>query len=338
MGEIASTLKRRGKHSNNNLKEDKLLSALKYTLITFGTRKSVYDVSLTCKALQEFCFSSERDGSNSLRPWRTALRLEFPRQFAAAARGQRVGPRWSSIYKKLHLDWCRKELAYLRSREKIIHAIQQYTAMCSRGALAVDVIGLVPELVTFERADVCRCVSITRPQATNIVVMSSQDALLRFKLSRSKGVKVPYSGISYLTLDSDFRALCRSKKFPKSLADLPEVPVNEPGFLGYAINLIRLRPEHEYMRSGIFWTVFRNLMIFDSCQRGEDYARRNSREGEIIWTTGLDVRNGSVKSEGAWFPCGKFRKQAKWSRPVGERIRVLSAIAGGEAARVGGGF
>jgi hypothetical protein len=44
---------------------------------------------------------------------------------------------------------------------------------------------------------------------------------------------------------------------------LPEPRESDaPGFVGYAVNLIQLRPEDEHLRDSVFWDIFQRLMVF----------------------------------------------------------------------------
>lgn len=62
-----------------------------------------------------------------------------------------------------------------------------------------------------------------------------------------------------------------------------------PGFIGYAVKLIKLRNEHEFMRYTVFWGLFRDLMVFKTKATAEEY--RNTlpfAEQAKFWCTCLD--------------------------------------------------
>ena len=65
--------------------------------------------------------------------------------------------------------------------------------------------------------------------------------------------------------------------------------VNIPGFVGYAVNLLRLREEHEYLRYSVLWIVFKNLMIFETDEDRLSYAATLPfNEIEEFWAISLD--------------------------------------------------
>lgn len=74
--------------------------------------------------------------------------------------------------------------------------------------------------------------------------------------------------------------------------DLLRVQANEiefPGFLGYAVNLIRLLPQHEYLRYTVFWGLFRDLMVFNNRISSELYGRTlTPEEMEKYWVVTLE--------------------------------------------------
>ena len=62
-----------------------------------------------------------------------------------------------------------------------------------------------------------------------------------------------------------------SEHFPTISTHKSHEPPPIPGFLGYAINLLRLRPEHEYLRRNVLWIIFRDLMVFDTLESQIQY-------------------------------------------------------------------
>jgi hypothetical protein len=43
------------------------------------------------------------------------------------------------------------------------------------------------------------------------------------------------------------------------------------GFLGFAVNRLFLKPQHEHLRRTLFWSLFRDGMVFETLQQGQRY-------------------------------------------------------------------
>jgi hypothetical protein len=76
-------------------------------------------------------------------------------------------------------------------------------------------------------------------------------AFMEFR--RKENLSLP---LSFLPLDMSFDIIA-----PGPL-DLPLTSSNTPGFVGYAINLIMLRDEHEHLRMSVVWALFKDLSVF----------------------------------------------------------------------------
>ena len=287
--------------------------ALKNVLFRFGTAQLIRTFSLTCKDYKLYC-------DRSL-VWRTALYMDISSvlvyTLSEAASDSRAVD-WKKAYKAALFEKCKSECHHMLTLQKAMKAVQDYQGC--RLAEKDDIIGLVADMVMFDDPDVARCLSEKRQQGLNMLLMKDRDAMVRFKHSRDYGVLVPYD-LAFMTMDTDFAAI-RSNVTEycdvKNMKDLPKIR-NEPNFLGYAIHLVRLRPEHEYLRSSfLFSMVFLNLMVFrtsssssslsfggidennnqhffttGTCKYAADYETRNP--DKKIWTVGLDyTRTGST--------------------------------------------
>lgn len=75
-------------------------------------------------------------------------------------------------------------------------------------------------------------------------------------------------------------------------SDLLRVQANEiefPGFIGYAVNLLKLPESLEYLRYTVFWGLFRDLMVFENRTSSELYGRELSpEEMEKYWVVTLE--------------------------------------------------
>jgi hypothetical protein len=71
--------------------------------------------------------------------------------------------------------------------------------------------------------------------------------------------------------------------FGLSASELPE------GFIGYAVNLLQMRPEHEYLRFTVFGVIFYNLMVFTTRDAANRYASTvEVQQIQGLWTVALD--------------------------------------------------
>ena len=231
--------------------------ALKNVLFRFGTAQLIRSFSLTCKDYKLYC-------DRSL-VWRTALYMDISSVLAytlSQGVSETRAVDWKKAYKAALFEKYKGECHHMITLQKAMKTVQDYQGC--RLAEKDDIIGLVADMVMFDDPDVARCLSEKRQQGLNMVLMKTRNALTRFKNSRRYGVLVPYD-LAYMTMDTDFAAI-RSNVTQycdvQNMKDLPKIR-NEPNFLGYAIHLVRLRPEHEYLRSNfLFSMVFLNLMVF----------------------------------------------------------------------------
>ena len=289
-------------------------------LLQYGTGYSIGKLSFVCKDLYRYCFRNEK---TTPWIWKGAFFRDF--KYAKGRLKTLKEERWLTCYRNEHRRWCKSEINYLRARNDALHALDLYKRTYS-DSHRHDIVGAISNLIRFDDDNVARCISLFRPQASNIVVMRSQESVLRFKLSRSNGVPVPFNGISYITLDSDFDCLRTSSGFPSGIDALPDAR-DEEGFIGYAVRLARLRKQHEYLRSTVLWTIFRNLMVFETSAAGTRYAERHKMDGTVVWTTGLDVKATEKNTTtSSLFAYRGFRPLAGGSRTTKERIESLLAV------------
>jgi len=315
-------IRTRHQERRTKIERARILSALQFVLLNRANGAMIWRLAFTCKTLNEFCF-----GKNMSRGvWRHALFMDYPHVLRDTFPRQYFTLYCANLTKRL-----RGELFYLYAYRDMMHAIQSYSSSGTEFS-AQDVVGMIANLISFDRIDVAKCLSLVRPQAMNIVVMSSHEALLRFKHSRRNGVSVPFN-VSYISLDSCFDELRTRAGHLISPRALPEI--EDRGFVGYAYRLARLRPEHEYLRNSVLWTIFRDLAIFERESQGAAYARRHS-----CWHVGLDFcpievspARAEVVHQAPRFASRKFRPLSQYSLAVDTRIRntrrAVGALRGG---------
>eukprot|EP00947_MAST-08B_sp_MAST-8B-sp1_P001065 g1065.t1 len=105
--------------------------------------------------------------------------------------------------------------------------------------------------------------------------------------------------------------------------DAPLPPVVE-GFLGFVVQKLRLRPEHEYLRDTVLTTVFKDLMIFDTRTRADAFARGLGHPNLAPWVMCLDELDAAEDPSRGWFSSGHFRPTAPNAPPVQQVIKDLT--------------
>ena len=91
---------------------------------------------------------------------------------------------------------------------------------------------------------------------------------------------LPVMSAKGIVVDSDLERVIGSS--PDTFRDVD-------GFIGYAVQLIKLRKEHEYMRYSVFWGLFRDLMVFETREKAERYGTTLTLwEYQKFWFTCLD--------------------------------------------------
>ena len=126
-----------------------------------------------------------------------------------------------------------------------------------------------------------------------------------------------------LAADADTSDVVRARVRPA------RPPIDAEGFVGYAVDLLELPPEHEYMRSELFETVvFRHLTVWESEQHvALAQARGQYGVHDVLWCT-LDYVPQHVSDQPRFVlhsnPFGGFRPQHyRTARHVDAHVRRL---------------
>ncbi|CAN0584234.1 unnamed protein product, partial [Laminaria digitata] len=115
------------------------------------------------------------------------------------------------------------------------------------------------------------------------------------------------------------------------LSAAPELPA-PAGFLGYAVRLVRLRPEHESLRWTVLFALFKDLAVFETTGQAE--AVRARRPDGRLFYCALDYPG--AQDEPSCLPGGRgaLAHISHWGfRPV----LCGTHAGGGEGRGVGGG-
>jgi len=161
-------------------------------------------------------------------------------------------------YVAMSLSLARGERGTLTAVAATARAVEHYRSSVV-GRLRGDVIGLTSEIAWVNDPLLSLAISMRRKAAMHSVIVKNNAACSNLK--RSLSTPQP---ISVIPRDSIMEFYSHDRFVPPSI---------EEGCLGYADELIRLRPEHEMYRV-CFRAVFKDLLVWNKRSDAEAYANR----------------------------------------------------------------
>eukprot|EP00903_Cladosiphon_okamuranus_P013372 g12462.t1 len=146
------------------------------------------------------------------------------------------------------------------------------------------VVGLLSDLVTVPDPRIARALSHKRRAAMSTVVVKNDDVVFDFRRRGIHTGPVNFLPLSTLLLENP-TPLVAPLPTPLVLSSSggggdegdegggllplsPETPA-PAGFIGYAVRLLQLRPEHESLRWTVLFAVFKDLVVFETTQQAE---------------------------------------------------------------------
>lgn len=162
------------------------------------------------------------------------------------------------------------------------------------------VIGILADLVTIPDVRIARALSFKRRAALSTVIVDNDKVLFDFRRRGIHTGPVNFLPVSTLLLDdptplapllllpparnnaSDVVAP-NEETFSNARGDggvsllppAPEAPA-PAGFLGYAVRLLQLRPEHESLRWTVLYALFKDLTVFETTEQVITEKQRSS--------------------------------------------------------------
>jgi len=107
------------------------------------------------------------------------------------------------------------------------------------------------------------------------VYLLSLNSVLPFNVSSHSAAAATATAAMKMNETADSRHMQGSSTRPvSSIEFLPFSPVKGApvdGFLGFAINRIKFRQDHEYLRHSVFWNLFRDVMVFENLFQAQAY-------------------------------------------------------------------
>jgi hypothetical protein len=170
------------------------------------------------------------------------------------------------------LEEIHSQLISLRSQR---HGVDTYHSFNNNG-----IIGFVSDIVWVDDERIAKTISKKRFMAMGTIITRSEKDITIFK-ELNKHIHIPCSFMPYSTASHSLQ--------DTSHIDMLNQTIDAPGFIGYAVKLLRLRPEHEYLRYTVLWIIFKNLMIFETENDLIEYTSfLSNEEAEEFWAVSLD--------------------------------------------------
>jgi chromosome segregation ATPase len=198
-------------------------------------------------------------------------------------------------YLNAHMKECQNEQLHFKSAEHCYTAFYEYCTL-KRGS---GIIGLVCDIAWFDDERIARVISKKRYMAMMTVLTEYERDVHRFKKAITDNGRGPRSFLPVSsapppnTIDPDLERVKSDN-------------ITFPGFIGFAVNMVRLRPEHENLRYSVFWGLFRDLMLFDTLESASEYSRfLTVNELEKFWVVTLD--RYSDEELASTYPCMRSR-------------------------------
>lgn len=256
--------------------------------------------------------------------WSNAMKIRFA-PLSMQGSGQGIVK-----YLNLHLKNCQSQEQHFKSAEHCYSAFYQY---CTRKQ-GTGIIGLVCDIGWFDDEIIAKVISRKRYMAMLTVLTEHERDVYMFKKAITDDGRGPRS----------FLPVSSAPTLNTIDIDLERVKANSiiyPGFIGFAVNMVRLRPEHEYLRYTVFWGLFRDLMIFKTLDSASEYSRfLTVDELEKFWVVTLDRYSDEELNN--TYPCmsattprdlTEMYRRSPWEVQASLRQKVSNAQLSYEIAR-----
>ncbi len=200
--------------------------------------------------------------------WRSVLKRDFP---GRSPSGLCSSASSSTSYLYLHTRRLEQKFYQLSSTRELAARLNSFVTSrySNRGD---ELVGCVFDLIKIKDPEIARCVSLRRACAMKTVVVKSGERFLEFRRGETTG-----RPLSFLPLDMSFDSIA-----PGPL-DLPLTKKKNKGFIGYVLDMIELRPEHEHLRMSVCWALFKDLAVFEDKESME--AARESLGRPLFYAT-----------------------------------------------------
>ena len=177
------------------------------------------------------------------------------------------------------------EFRHFKSIQWYYAAVHTYNRKYSRG-----VVGLLSDIGWVSNDKLAKILSRKRFMTMHTVITETMKDVHNFKaITINLGQEGPHS---FLPLEA------LQHMHPTEYNTIMHNTTTAPGFIDYAVNLIQLRPEHEYLRWTAYYGVFRDLMVFETRADVVKYtASLDAATATALWVVTLEDYEASVLDE-----------------------------------------
>lgn len=163
----------------------------------------------------------------------------------------------------------------LQALSRKLFCIDEYRRQGGQG-----VIGILSDMVWVDSESVAKAISRKRFMAMATIITSTEGVITKFKRA-NRNIHGLNSFMPYATAAHSIQDTAHIDFFTRDICI--------PGLIGYVVNLLRLRPEHEYLRYSVFYIIFKNLMVFDTVSNMVEYtATLTIEEFDDFWGVAVD--------------------------------------------------
>ena len=239
------------------------------------------------------------------------------------------------VYWKTH---CRREygtvdmrgevnykMNFLRLRTEDLERRESQAAALRRPRAGVEeyrrrggegIVGVLADIAWVKDESIAKTISRKRFMAMATIITSSECDITRFKADN----KNLLGATSFMPYSTAVRSINGTAH-----VDMLQRDVLAPGFLGYVVNLICLKPKHEYLRYTVFWIIFKNLMIFDTVANMFEYRfNLDASEAGDFW--GVSIEEYAAESAEV-FPRLLTQPTAQSSTTAEQRLMLQNDIS-----------
>ena len=201
------------------------------------------------------------DGCSTDTLWADRCSEDFKFNFIRSATPLISGGNLYREYLRLWLQRCEDELAHTTTPtySRLAKGLSKYVQSQKQHGI----IGAVCDICAFENRRVCRAISHKRQSSLGTVVVENSHVVLAFK--KASTVRGPMTFLPLSTVNSS--GLPPQSLVPPTITrtGAEEHTTIFPGFLGFASELVQLRPEHEHLRTTLLANnIFKNMQVWES--------------------------------------------------------------------------
>jgi chromosome segregation ATPase len=181
--------------------------------------------------------------------------------------------------KQIKVQSKNEERKMIYNKDKYIQSILETKKIEGESS---GIVGVIAEIGYISDDKMDKVISTIFTNGMNIVVMKNKEST---EVWKKKYENVVDAKISFLPLDSIYKPK-KNENNGKIIFD----DIDYEGFMGYAVNLIELKEEDEYLRS-CFYAIIGDTIIFDNYDNGYEFRKqqiKNSKHCPRIYTLNCD--------------------------------------------------